>query len=54
MRFILSCGKDPTILSNYKSRLLALNLLPVSYWLVCRDLCFTVQMLQLIQLKLSF
>lgn len=40
IRFILSCGRDPKIRSNYKSRLLALNLLPVSYWLVCRDLCF--------------
>jgi hypothetical protein len=24
----------------YKSRLISLNLLPISYWLECRDLCF--------------
>lgn len=35
-RSILSCSKDLKI----QSRLLVLNLLPISYWLECRDLCF--------------
>ena len=39
-RFILNCSKDPNIRPNYKSRLIELNLLPLSYWLECRDLCF--------------
>ena len=39
-RFILSCSRDPNIRPNYKTRLIALNLLPISYWLECRDLCF--------------
>jgi hypothetical protein len=39
-RFILNCSKDPNIRPTYKSRLIALNLLPISYWLECRDLCF--------------
>ena len=39
-RFILSCNSDPNLRPNYKSRLISLNLLPISYWLECRDLCF--------------
>ena len=39
-RFILSCNYDPNLRPNYKSRLISLNLLPISYWLECRDLCF--------------
>ena len=39
-RFILNCSKDPNIRPNYKSRLIKLNLLPLSYWLGSRDLCF--------------
>ena len=39
-RFILNCSKDPNIRPNYKSRLTSLNLLPISYWMECRDLCF--------------
>ena len=39
-RFILSCSRDSNIRPNYKTRLIALNLLPISYWLECRDLCF--------------
>ena len=40
-RFILSCSRDPNIRPNYKTRLIALNLLPISYWLECRDLYFS-------------
>ena len=39
-RSILSCSRDPNIRPNYKTRLIALNLLPISYWLEFRDLCF--------------
>ena len=39
-RFILSCSRDPNIRPNHKARLIALNLLPISYWLEYRDLCF--------------
>ena len=39
-RFILNCSKDHRVRPNYKSRLISLNLLPISYWLECRDLCF--------------
>ena len=39
-RFILNCSKDPNNRPNYKSRLIELNLLPISYWMECRDLCF--------------
>ena len=40
-RFILSCSRDPNIRPNCKTRLIALNLLPISYWLEYRDLCFS-------------
>ena len=39
-RFILNCSKDLNIHPNYKSRLMELNLLPLSYGLECRDLYF--------------
>ena len=39
-RFFVSCSKNPKIRLNYKSSMLTLNLLPVSHWLECRDLCF--------------
>ena len=35
----LSCSKDPNMRPNYKTRLVALNLLPIAYWLECRGLC---------------
>ena len=39
-RFILNCSNDHHVRPNYKSHLITLNLLPISYWLECRDLCF--------------
>ena len=39
-RFILNCSKDHRVRPNHKSRLISLNLLPISYWLERRDLCF--------------
>ena len=39
-RFFRSCNRDPNIRPNYKTRLISLNLLLISYWLECRDLCF--------------
>lgn len=36
--FILGCNSDPTL--RHKSRLISLNLFLISYWLICRDLCF--------------
>ena len=39
-RFILRCNSDPRFRPSYKSRLISLNLLPISYWLECRDLIF--------------
>jgi hypothetical protein len=39
-RFILNCSNDHYARPNYKSRLITLHLLAISYWLECRDLCF--------------
>lgn len=39
-RFILQCNPDSRLRPDYKSRLLSLNLLPISYWLECRDILF--------------
>ena len=39
-RAILGCSSDPNLRTSYKSRLLSLNLLPISYWLECRDWFF--------------
>ena len=39
-RYILGCHRDPNSRPSYKSRLVSLNLLPISYWLECRDLLF--------------
>ena len=39
-RFILSCHPNPDLRPGYKSRLISLGMLPISYWLECRDLCF--------------
>ena len=38
--YILGCHRDPNSRPSYKSRLVSLNLLPISYWLQCRDLLF--------------
>ena len=35
-----SCIIDPNSRPSYKSRLVSLNLLPISYWLECRDLLY--------------
>ena len=39
-RYILGCHRDLNSRPSYKSRLISLNLLPISYWLECRDLLF--------------
>ena len=39
-RYILGCHRDPNSRPSYKSRLVSLNLLSISYWLECRDLLF--------------
>ena len=39
-RAILGCNPDPNLRPSYKSRLISLSLLPISYWLECRDLFF--------------
>ena len=39
-RAILGCSSDPNLRPSYKSRLIYLNLLPISYWLECCDLFF--------------
>jgi hypothetical protein len=41
-RFILNYSKDYHVRPSYKRRLISLNLLPISYWLECRDLCFNL------------
>ena len=39
-RYILRCHPDLNSRPSYKSRLVSLNLLPISYWLECCDLVF--------------
>ena len=39
-RYILGCNRDHYSRPIYKSRLVSLNLLPISYWLECCDLLF--------------
>ena len=39
-RFILGCHRDPNSRPSCKSRLVSLNLLPIPYWLECRDPLF--------------
>ena len=39
-RYILGCHRDPNSRPSYKSRLVSLNLLPISYWFECRVLPF--------------
>ena len=39
-RAILGCSSDLNLRPSYKSRFISLNLLPISYWLECRDLFF--------------
>ena len=44
-RAILGCNSDPNPRPSYKSRLISLNLLPISYWLKCRGLFFFYKIL---------
>ena len=39
-RSILGCNPDANLRPSYKSRLISLNTLPISYWFECRDLFF--------------
>ena len=39
-RAILGCNSHPKLRPSYKSCLIYLNLLPISYWFGCRDLFF--------------